>query len=381
MLFPVSETVAQVSAIHFTGDIIVHAWLKYLRKETGNDKSKPDDIALRCLSRVVFHCRAVEVAPDLFQQRFEGAVLKICYGELAAMLGYTHLQVERAIRRLDKDYGVLKRMPVRNRDADGQVISTDMYIDVNVERLKIISEITTPTKKSLWSEAENPSNTVVSTTSTKKSLWPHRQKSRDIKDINNKIINISPYSPTKVDELLTRSDELLELINKHKIECSEIELEAEAFLAHYTSQPNNITDWHAKFRGWFVNKAMKQAEANKNSQGANHKENTTNDQKNESLAVLTEKPKRKKRGLTPKAKPGELFYLDSKKVPLTGDLYTAFNHFWEAWGKYCDKAQAARAFRENWEALFAMVKIFQSKPILIVCLALLKRKLHADLKF
>lgn len=373
-MYPVSEKVSQVSSIHFAGDITDHNWIKHLCKKTAKGESKVDDVALRCLARIVFYYRAVHVNEKEYCQRFEGSVLKMSYGELASMLGHSYTQIKQAITRLDKDYGVLKRMPVRNRDESGHVIGSDMYIDINVDRLYEITEITGSVKKCFRS---NPHESKDSTGSIKKSSRPGVQKSAAIKDINNLIINIPPIVPPRWDELLSRSDELLELIKEHDIQHCGLKLEAEAFLTYYTSKPNDIVDWHAKFRGWFVNKAIKQIEEKRQEfqkadskqckrfnvdedvGNVNSQKKDAQNKKHEMSGVseiegeIQKKTKRKK--LTPKSeiKTGELFYLDSKKVRLTGELYTAFNKFWTVWGKYCDKASAARAFRENWEGIIS----------------------------
>ncbi|ODN41212.1 hypothetical protein [Piscirickettsia litoralis] len=225
-------------------------------------------------------------------QHFEGDILKTSYSFLSNRIGLSIDSVKAATKRLEVDHQVIKRHIKKVKGEDGGFKSSELYIEINPERLAEITitdpyQSTDPGKLQGRLEkvlkAGKPHDTGDCAEPVKlrgrSNLSPTLENYAVNKDINNnKIINIPPIVPPRVDELLSRSDELLELIKEHDIQHCGLRLEAEAFLTHYTSKPNDITDWHAKFRGWFVNKAMKQVEEKQRASSATcQQENTVED--------------------------------------------------------------------------------------------------------
>ncbi|OAJ35334.1 helix-turn-helix domain-containing protein [Piscirickettsia salmonis] len=120
---------------------------------------------------------------------------------------------------------------------------------------------------------------------------------------NNNINIISPYSPPRVDELLSHSEALNALIKKYNLGCDDLELEAERFVSHYSSIETNITDWEAKFKAWVLNKPKRQSP-----------DPVTDERKTQPSVTAIEKQK--------------------------DDLETGFDEFWKAYPIKKDKRRA-----------------------------------------
>lgn len=127
--------------INFTlsGNVVHSAWVKTITTENG----KADLIAINILAEIVYWYKPTELRDELTGQRigwknkYREDLLQKSYASLADEFGLSERQVKAAIVRL-QELGVIKRI-FRTISASGMILNNVLYIQLNVEQLKVVS--------------------------------------------------------------------------------------------------------------------------------------------------------------------------------------------------------------------------------------------------
>src|SRR5688572_11822837 len=104
--------VEAIGALPFTGNLIPHAWYTVLTFPSG----KPDLVAITLLADIVYWYRPVverdPITGEVLRQRkkFQADMLQRSYQAFADHFGFTKRQVMEAMYRLEKTYGVIRKV-------------------------------------------------------------------------------------------------------------------------------------------------------------------------------------------------------------------------------------------------------------------------------
>lgn len=122
-----------------SGNIVHSAWFKTIITENG----KADLVAINILAEIVYWYKPTEVRDELtgqhvgWKNKYREDLLQKSYASLADEFGLSERQVKAAIVRLE-ELGVITRV-FRTISASGMVLNNVLYIQLNVEQLKVIS--------------------------------------------------------------------------------------------------------------------------------------------------------------------------------------------------------------------------------------------------
>ncbi len=194
--------VSQLIGIEFSGNVVPLSWFNALRVDY-KGTTKPDMNAILLLSDIVYWYRPVEIRDERtgqhkeYQKKFKGDHLQKSYSALCGLYGMTRQQVYDALRRLQEQHGLIKRIVKVVESEAGRKIGNSLHIDLNVPRLLEITfseehltahrqapSLPTDSKPSCLQTVTYTENTGTQTTEElKDSLAPKARKSKEPKVI------------------------------------------------------------------------------------------------------------------------------------------------------------------------------------------------------
>lgn len=139
-----------------SGNIIHSTWFKTITRN-----GKADLLAINLLAEIVYWYKPYEVRDEAtgqhiaWKKKYKGDLLQKSYANLAEQFGISERQVKAGIVRLE-ELGVITRV-FRTIIANGVTLNNVLYIQLNIERLKEISEypVQSPCDKNLLEGGQN----------------------------------------------------------------------------------------------------------------------------------------------------------------------------------------------------------------------------------
>jgi hypothetical protein len=151
--------VAAVGRIHFHGNLHHSAWSQHFRFKNG----LVDLVAKEIFADIIYWYRPTEVRNEGgkvvgLRKKFKEDLLQDTYAAIAKRAGLTKRQVQEGMARLEKDYGVVKRvfrnLTIKRGNSD-ILLSNVLYIDIVPERVLEVSNFTEDPEADVPIEGEN----------------------------------------------------------------------------------------------------------------------------------------------------------------------------------------------------------------------------------
>lgn len=133
---PPTPLVNAISNLDFQGNILHTTWFQTIQRA-----GIADLIAILILSEMIYWYRRTEVKDELsgqllgYRKRFQADLWQVSYSGLAHKFGLTKRQVQDAIERLEKTYGVLKRVFRTITSPTGLTSSNVLFLEPDFDRL------------------------------------------------------------------------------------------------------------------------------------------------------------------------------------------------------------------------------------------------------
>lgn len=139
-----TDTVREISNIHFTGNVIPDQWYKHIKFENG----KADLISINILADIIYWYRKTEVRDEesgqvtAYRKKFWSDKLQRSYSSLADKFGLTKRQVIDSVHRLEK-LGLIT-IEFRNITKNTVSLANVLYLEPIVSKIKEISMLPPP---------------------------------------------------------------------------------------------------------------------------------------------------------------------------------------------------------------------------------------------
>lgn len=144
MGYPIScAAVQELAGWSPLGDVIDHQWGSHIRKTTDSGQTKPYDLALRILARIVYFHRITPVYDELtgtiksWEQKFQADLWQVDKSFFAEQFDVSEKNVQRALAALET-VGVIVRH-TRDIYVGSRVLQNVTFLELNTHKLKQIS--------------------------------------------------------------------------------------------------------------------------------------------------------------------------------------------------------------------------------------------------